>query len=324
MDHVGGLKDIENKIISAIGDPNLRFKEDQVRQLRGIRFASRLGFNIDQKTIDAIKSNAPEIKKVAMERVLKELWKMAEQSGTNFASAVTMLNEYGILEYILPEVVGLKPFEHSPEHHPEGGPYIHTIEALKAYNGNDPIVNLSILFHDIGKATTYKLTDKGTHSFHGHDEQSGKMVEEIGKRLKIDNKTLEAIKFAVENHMKFWDIPKMNNNTIARIIDSPYFEILKQTSIADSKARGSMYDPNELVEIENKINKIKEWSSGKSIVDPVKKIVNGQLIMRLRPEIKQGPLMGKIIKDTVEWVINNEIDLNDINKIEDYIKNWKA
>jgi len=323
IDHVGGLKDIENKIISAIGDPNLRFKEDQVRQLRGVRFASRLGFNIDQKTIDAIKSNAPEIKKVAAERILKEIWKMAEQTGNRFAQAIVMLQELGLLEYILPEVLQLKDFQHSPEHHPEGGPLQHTIEALKTYKGNDPIVNFSILLHDIGKSQTYKLSDKGTHSYHGHAEQSGKMVEEIGKRLNMKIKTVEAIKFASENHMKVSEIPKMNNSTIAQLMKSPYFDILMQTAKADWMARGSLYKDEDWQEVLNKIAKIREWAKGKDVLDPVKKVINGQLIMRLRPDIKQGPLMGKIIKDTIDYVLNNEIDLNNIETIEKFIKEWK-
>jgi tRNA nucleotidyltransferase/poly(A) polymerase len=323
IDHHNGIKDIKNKIIAAVGDPNIRFKEDAARLLRAIRFASRLGFQIDQKTIEAIKSNAPEIQKVASERILKELNKMAEQTGVRFAQAIVMLQDLGLLEYILPEVLQLKDFQHSPEHHPEGGPLIHTIEALKTYKGNDSITNFAILLHDIGKGRTYKLSDKGTHSYHGHAEESGKMVEEIGKRLKMDNKTIEAIKFAVENHMKVSEIPKMNNSTIAQLIKSPYFNILMDTAKADWMARGSLYNDNDWQEVLNKINKVRELTKGKDIIDTVKKVVNGALIMRLRPDVKPGPLMGKIIKDTIDYVINNEVDLTDMETIEKFIKEWK-
>ncbi|MEM4261199.1 MAG: CCA tRNA nucleotidyltransferase [Candidatus Woesearchaeota archaeon] len=331
IDHVGGLKDIENKIISSIGDPNLRFKEDQVRTLRGVRFASRLGFTIDPKTAEAIKSNAPEIKNVAMERVLKELWKMAEQSGERFANAIIMLKDLNLLQYIIPELLDMRKMKHSEINHPEGerdeegDPTVwgHTIEALKTYKGNDPVVNFAILLHDIGKTKTHALSDSGKHTYHGHAKESGKMIDEIGKRLRMNNKTIEAIKFVADNHMNYFDIPKMNNKTVAQLLRSPYFDILEQVALADSKARGASHDENEWKEIQDKIVKVKELVKGKDVIDAVKKVVNGALIMRLRPDIKPGPDMGKIINDTIEYVINNEIDLDNMETITDYVENWK-
>jgi tRNA nucleotidyltransferase (CCA-adding enzyme) len=120
VDHHGGIEHIDKKVISTVGDPNLRFAEDRVRQLRAIRFASRLGFDIDEKTMNSIKSNAPEIQKVAAERISKELLKMAEQTGEKFAAAIQLLDQAGLLEYILPEIYGLKEMPHNPIHHPEG------------------------------------------------------------------------------------------------------------------------------------------------------------------------------------------------------------
>ena len=119
--------------------------------LRGARFASRLGYSIDDATMEAIKKGAPEIKKVAFERITKELTKMAEQNGGKFADAILMLNDMGMLEHILPEVFAMNSFEHSPHHHPEGNVFQHTIAALRSSNVADPILNLSILLHDVGK-----------------------------------------------------------------------------------------------------------------------------------------------------------------------------
>lgn len=120
VDYHGGMKDLKKKIITAVGDADMRFKEDEVRQLRGIRFASRLGFEISPETIEAMKKHAPEIKKIASERITKELKKMASQEGSKFADAILMMDKVGLLQYILPEVFEMKSFEHSKDFHPEG------------------------------------------------------------------------------------------------------------------------------------------------------------------------------------------------------------
>jgi hypothetical protein len=96
------------------------------------------------------------------------------------------------------------------------------------------------------------------------------------------------------------------------------------TSKADWMARGSSFKQQEWDEVINKVNKVKELTKGKDVIDTVKKTVNGNLIMRLRPEIKPSPTMGKIINDTVEYIINNEVDLNDMETIEKFIKNWSS
>jgi len=324
IDHHGGLDHIEKKVVAAVGDPNLRFKEDEVRVLRGIRFASRLGFDIDKETLEAMKSHAPEIKKVAQERILKELTSMAKQSGSKFADAIIMLKDIGILKYVLPELVEQESMLHSPDHHPESpNVFGHVMEVLKVNKEPNALLNWCLLMHDLGKNKTYALTDKGTHSYHGHAEQSGKMIEEIGKRMKMDNDTISAIKWVAENHMKFFDILKMNNSTVATLVKSPYFDLLEKTAYCDNKSRGSLFDQKEWDDIQEKIEKVRNMVKGKDIVDPVKKVINGALIMKLRPDIKQGIQFGKIIKDTIDYVLNNEIDINDMKSIEKFIKDWK-
>ena len=332
IDHHNGLRDIENKIISTVGDPNLRFKEDQIRTMRAVRFASRLGFNIDQKTIDAIKSNASEIKKVASERVLKEIMKMAEQTGDRFASAMVMLKETGLLKEILPELDVMSGFEHTPEHHPEGHVWSHTIAALRTYKGNDPVVNLSILLHDVGKPVTYALTDKGTHSYHGHEEKAQQIIEKIAGRLKFDNATKDAVIFAAINHMKYFHILEMSNNKVAKLLQSPYFKVLEQTALSDASSRGNLFDRKEWDDIQTKIEKIKnsfnsQPGSGENpdIIKTIQKKFNGKYIMDLTG-LKQGPKLGEVIDKTVEFILDNELNINsdmDVKKIDDFIISLK-
>ena len=327
QNHWGGVQDIQNKIVKAVGNPNDRFKEDMIRPLRAIRQASKLGFSIDKDTLDSIKSQSPQIQKVANERILKELWKMSEQNGEKFAQAIIMLKDVGLLQYILPEVFQLKDFKHSEIHHPEGerdlenNPTVwgHTIEALKANKEADALVNWAILLHDLGKSKTHAISDKGTHSYYGHAEQSGKMIEEIGKRLKMDNKTIEAIKWVAESHMKFHNILDMNNSTIMKLMNSPYFDILKSVAYADEKARGNLFNAEQWDKIEQKILKLQNQFNDKQSINSLRKTLNGTYIMNLRPDIKPGPKLGEIIKATLDYVLNNPQIINNEEDIKQFI-----
>ena len=331
VDHFGGLKDLENKIITTVGDPDLRFKEDHVRQLRSVRFASRFGFDISKETIDALKRNAPEIAKVSPERINKELKKMAQGTGEQFAKAIEILDDVGLLKYILPEIVEMKKFEHDPTHHPEKDKdgrhtvLAHIIDALKSQPLKNSAINLSVLFHDLGKIKTHVLDDNGIHRYFGHAKEADDLIDKIADRLKFDNQTRNKIKFAAINHMKFHDILNMNNSTIAKLMDSPYFEVLKSVALADAKSRGQLFSQKEWDAIENKILKLKERFKDRKVIESIRKIVNGKMVMSLRSDIKPGPKLGDVIQSAVDFVLNNNIDLEkDLNKVKQFIQNVKV
>jgi tRNA nucleotidyltransferase (CCA-adding enzyme) len=119
IDYFDGVKDIKNKIIRTVGDPEKRFSEDYLRMLRTVRFSSRMGMDIDPDTANAIKNSSVKIKEISQERITKELLKMAEQSGSKFADAILQLDKVGLLQYILPEIYKMKEFEHDVYSHPE-------------------------------------------------------------------------------------------------------------------------------------------------------------------------------------------------------------
>ena len=102
IDHVGGLKDLKRKVIRAIGDPDVRFREDPVRMLRAIRFASRLGFSIERRTLRALKKHAAEITRASAPRLYEEIGRLfAYRSG---AGAFRLLFDTGMMAYLLPEL----------------------------------------------------------------------------------------------------------------------------------------------------------------------------------------------------------------------------
>jgi tRNA nucleotidyltransferase/poly(A) polymerase len=325
VDYFDGQGDIKNKIIRTVGDPEKRFEEDYIRMLRAVRFASRMGFTIDKKTMDAIKSNSSRIKNQAMERVMKEVNKMAQQSGGKFAEAIVMLKDSGMLQYILPEIIEMDNFEHSVQHHPEGNVLQHTLAALKSSQAVDPLINLGILFHDIGKIKTHHVDEKGMHRYFGHAEKANEMIDELSEKLKMDNKTKEALKFAAVNHMKFHDILKMKDATILKMMESPYFDLLISVAEADAKSRGNLFDQNEWDKIIEKIESLRKKYSGENSLGQLKKIVNGNLIislLKINPKT-DGPRIGEVLKRTMDYIINNNININDMNKIKDFIMTFK-
>jgi len=331
VDHHGGIEDIDRKVIAAVGDADIRFKEDEVRQLRGIRFASRLDFDISPETLEAMKKHAPEIAKVAPERITKELKKMAKSGGKELARAIEIMDDVGILQYILPEIAKMKEMKHSEVHHSEGqrdkegDPTVfgHTLEALKSSDIKDDIVNLAILFHDVGKIVTHTIDGEGLHRYLGHASKADQLIDSIAQRLSFDKKTKKSIQFAAINHMKMHDLLKMSNNKIAQLMDNDAFDILVKVAEADAKSRGKMFDEKEWNQIVNKIAELKERFKDRKAIESIKKVVNGLWVMQLRNIKKGGPEVGRIINTTVEWILNHNIDINDTEKIAEYIRNLK-
>jgi tRNA nucleotidyltransferase/poly(A) polymerase len=326
IDNWGGLKDIKNKVISTVGDPNLRFKEDQIRSLRAVRFSSRLGFTISPETIEAMKQNAPEITKVAPERITKELMKMAEQSGPAFAEAIITMDKVGLLQYILPEIFKMHELEHNKEFHPETDDegkhtvFGHVIQALRSQPLKDSILNLSVLMHDVGKINTQSIDDQGFIHYLRHAQEADKLIDQIADRLKFDNETRRKIQFAAINHMKAHEILAMSNSKIAELMNNDAFDILIKVAEADARARGKLFDDVEWQKILSKINDIAIKFKDKKAKDAVKKVVNGNWVMGLKGITKPGPEVGRIINTTVDWIIDSGIDMNDTKAIEDYIK----
>lgn len=120
IDYFGGISDLNNKIIKVVGCPFDRFGEDFLRLMRVIRFAARFDFEIEYCTAEAVRECSFFLNNLAIERVTDELMKMASLGGKKFAKALQLMDNFGMLEQILPEVTNLKNFYHSPKHHPEG------------------------------------------------------------------------------------------------------------------------------------------------------------------------------------------------------------
>lgn len=315
VDYFDGKRDIKNKVLKTVGNPYKRFSEDYLRMMRAARFSSKLGMEIDKDTKKAIKKLSPNIMDLSPERIRDEILKAASQSGEVFARYIETLADLKILRLILPEVLNLKYFRHNLKHHPEGHVWDHTMAALKAAKLTDPIKNLAILLHDVGKGVT--LGDKsGLPTYYGHAKASMDLVDAISDRLKMSTKERKALIFAVGNHMKFHNILGMKPSKIAKIVSDDNWEVLVAVGKADEFSRGETFmHAGEFEKIVDKAIEVKN-KFGMKKVNKTLKLVDGKDVMDLTG-LPQGKKVGDIIRKTTTWIMDN--DITDKEEINNYI-----
>jgi poly(A) polymerase len=248
LDFVGGREDLAAGLVRAIGDPSLRFSEDKLRMLRGVRFAARLGFGIEPATAAAIHRLAGTVTVVSPERVRDELTLILTEG--NARVGFELLDQVGLLPYILPEVKKLQGVQQPPEYHPEGDVWIHTLLLLeKLPLGASPTLAWGALLHDIGKPATFRAPDpndpKDRIRFNGHVEVGVRIAEEILSRLRFSNEDIAQITALVKNHMRFADVLHMRESTLKRFLRLEHFEehlALHRMDCLSSHGDLSLYD----------------------------------------------------------------------------------
>jgi len=220
LDFVGGRADLANGIIRAIGDPDTRFREDHLRLLRGVRFAARLGFEIEPATFEAIRRSHALIRTVSAERVRDELVRILTEGGAR--RGFELLDATGLLSEILPEVAAMKGVAQPPEFHPEGDVWVHTLLLLEKLDHASPALAWGALLHDVGKPSTFRIAER--IRFDGHVEAGVELTHRILERLRFSREDAEQVEALVDNHMKFKDVPQMRESTLKRFLRLPKFE----------------------------------------------------------------------------------------------------
>ncbi len=197
IDLFDGKKDLKDKIIRAVGDPNERIKEDVLRSLRAVRFATTLNFDISDDLKTAIRNNAESIEEISKERIQVELNKILLADEPR--RGILLLEEVGLLEYIFPEVFATKGFDQHSSFHSENL-YDHTLSVLEK---TPPIleVRMAALYHDVGKIDTFFLDENGEGRFFGHQSLSEELLVNRLKKLKYSRKFIEDTSILVKRHM---------------------------------------------------------------------------------------------------------------------------
>jgi poly(A) polymerase len=219
LDYVGGRADLERRVVCAIGDPDVRFEEDHLRLLRAVRFAARLGFEIDPATFEAVRRHHALILKVAAERVREELTRILIEGGAR--RGFELLDASGMLADLLPEVAAMKGVGQPPEFHPEGDVWTHTLLLLEKLDHPTPALAWGALLHDIGKPRTFRVAER--IRFDGHVEEGVKLAHGILNRLRFSRGDMEQVEALIANHMRFKDAHRMKQSTLKRFLRMPDF-----------------------------------------------------------------------------------------------------
>jgi len=217
VDPYKGQKDIKDKIIRAVGNPEERFDEDALRIVRAVRIATETGFTIDGDTEKALKNKVNSLESISKERIRDEFIKiiMSEKP----MDGVIMMHKLGVLKHVSPETEkGL--------HVKQNGDHIydvweHNLRALQHSADNKwPLhVRLAALFHDVSKPETRRWSDeKRDYTFYGHDVVGSRVTKKTMERLKFPVKLTDTVSKLVRYHLFFSDIDKITLSAVRRIV----------------------------------------------------------------------------------------------------------
>lgn len=287
LDHVGGRADLERRILRAIGDPPARFREDHLRLLRAIRFATVLGFEIEAGTWAAVRAMAAEIRTVSAERIRMELEKILLHGER--LRGFDLLVESGLMNAILPEILELRGCEQPPQFHPEGDVFKHTriMLGLLPREVSLPLV-LSVLLHDIAKPATFSVDPTGRIRFNGHDKLGAEMTGNILRRLKFPNSVVEPAVEIVENHMVFKDVQQMRVSRLKRFLARPTIEDEMELHRVDCASSHAMLDNYEFLRARQA-----EFAAEPRPLIP-ERLLNGRDLLGLG--LPPGPRIGELLE----------------------------
>lgn len=323
IDLVSGLTDFEKGLIRAVGDPDKRFGEDALRMMRAIRFAARLGFQIEENTLAAIGRQAHLLEKISKERIRDEFLRILE---TNYpADGVQLLISTGLMEHFIPEVLECRGVE-------QGGHHTltvleHMIDGLRNCSSPSGIVRLATFLHDIGKPRSQRFkcrkcgkmykhlegemftcescgflqSTRGMITFYGHEVVGARMATEIVERLKFNRKQMDKIVTLVRWHMFAYQ-SDMTDAAIRRLIRKVGKENISDMvllRIADRKGSGAKTTSWRFMELQKRI--------GEQLFEPMEindMAVNGRDVMEILG-VSPGPIIGKILKELFDEVLED-------------------
>ncbi|MCX7714983.1 MAG: HD domain-containing protein [Clostridia bacterium] len=311
-DFYGGKKDIENKIIRCVGDPEKRFLEDALRMLRAVRFSAVLGFEIEESTKKAIVKCAPLIRRISGERIRDELNKILLSPRPHH---IILLHELGLLRYIMNEFECCFGTNQKNKYHIyDVGEHI--IETIKN-TPNDLILRWAALFHDIGKPNCASVDHFGVIHFYGHHKESLKIANDVLHRLHFDNDSISAICILVENHDVRIDPSAPAVKRMMARTGEELFDKLLALQEADSKAK----NPNFLAEKLERINNIRYIY--KNILAENQPYLISSLAVNGKDLLKIGYKPGRELGDALRILLDDVVINPELNNREYLIKRAK-
>lgn len=202
----------------------------------------------------------------------------------------------------LPEIYALQGLEHDMEDHPEGGVWEHTLAALRPQSAADPVVNLAVLFHDVGKAVTHQL-QAGQHTDYGQDHAGTQLIRSSAERLKLGGALADALAFAAENHMKALRLGEMRPAKVVRLVTDEHWPVLQQVVRCDQAARGDSTAGESL-------DRLFAEADARAAERPKGPVITGKRVMELIG-LPPGPRIGAIIREVTDWAVDQGVEGNE-------------
>lgn len=321
IDEFDGLKDLNHKLIKAIGQPEKRFQEDYTRMLRAIRFSCQLNFEIDKNTFSVIKKKSKKILEITSERINEEFTKIIISGEAE--KGLRLMQEIGLLKVLIPELEAGVGVSQNKAHIYEV--FDHSVRALgvaakKKYKLE---IRLAALFHDVGKPTTKELKD-GDATFYNHDQEGAKITKQVLKRLNYSNDIIKAVFHLVRYHMFYYALDTVTDAGVRRLLnrigkenvdDFIDLRICDRLGMGRPKAK-----PWKLIQLERRFKEVQ--------LDPINpkmlKITGHDVITELQME--PGPkvglilnaLLGEVLEDPKKNAKNYLVKrMQEMNKMKD-------
>lgn len=300
VDPYNGRVDIKNGIIRSVGNAWERFAEDGLRPLRAVRFASQLGFSIENTTLAAISPALPVTARVATERVRDELIKLLVAPVPS--KGLRFMETTGLLNLVLPELQFCRGIEQKGAHHFDVLDHL-----FLSCDACEPIsieLRLASLFHDIGKPDVRAVDCSGFYTFYNHEKVSAQKTADILERLRFPLKTVKCVTHLIREHMFHYESSWTDAAVRRFIVRAGKESIDLLFALRRADAIGITGFPGDnllLCEFHERINALITLQQAFSLKDLA---INGKDL--ILSGIPSGPLTGYILNELLETVLENQ------------------
>ena len=297
-DPFGGQEDLKRGLLRAVGEPEQRFREDALRILRGLRFAARFGFAIEEKTLSAMHTEIAGLDALARERVMTEL-----EGFLLAAKAPDLLRAVEILCRVLPELAPTVGFDQkNPNHvHDVFGHMAQVVESVPP----TAQLRLAALLHDIGKPAVFTLDEHGVGHFYGHAAVSAEIADAVLLRMKASNALREEVVWLVKHHMDRY-LP--DEKTARRLLSRHGMERMERLldlQAADLGGKGTDAPDASLRELEQLRKLLRTLAEKEGTLTLKTLAVKGADLME--KGMKPGPQLGRTLNALLEKVLAGEL-----------------
>ncbi|MBR5598204.1 MAG: HD domain-containing protein [Lachnospiraceae bacterium] len=315
VDAFEGVQDLQEKKIRCVGNPIHRFEEDALRMMRAVRFSAQLGYEIEEKTAEAIGVLANNLKNISAERIQVELVKLLVSDHPDY---LRIAYELGMTKVFFPEFDKTCETKQNNPHHiyTVGEHILHSL----GYVRNDKVLRLAMVLHDIAKPETIKAGEDGIDHFYGHPEKGEIMSREILKRLRFDNDTITKVCKLVKYHDRKISLKPAKFRKAVVEIGPELFPMLLEVKKADVLAQSLYKKEEKLQEIEELRDLYQKTLEDKNCLYLKDLALDGKDLIALG--MKPGKELGETLKILFEYVLE-EPEKNIKENLLDYLEQRK-